>query len=99
MTSVEKMTISISKAAVVLVFIVGLVINYLTTLNAVKSGIQEVKSETQIEINNLKNADKNLQSDIQNVKQDLGELKMAATSYIGKAIMPRETKYEEEKRR
>lgn len=90
MTSVDKTTVPISKVAVIVIFVGGLIGNYYTTLNAVKSGIQEVKSETQIQINDLKNEDKLIKQELQQVQLSNNDMKQAIVSYIGTGMKPEE---------
>lgn len=92
MTSIEKTTVTIGKAAIVMVFLGGLIANYYTTLNAVKDGISELKNETKIELNDLKNEQKNIRKELTNLQISNKELKDAAMSYIGTGIKPEEVK-------
>ena len=87
MTSIEKTTVPIGKAAVIVIFVGGLVANYYTTLNAVKSGISELKNETKLELNDLKNEDKNIYKELSQL-----QLTHAAMSYIGAGIKPEDIK-------
>lgn len=92
MTSIEKTTIPISKAAVVVIFVGGLIANYYTTVNAVKNGLSDLKNETKLEINDLKNEDKNIHKELSDLQISSKELKEAAMSYIGTGIKPEEIK-------
>lgn len=92
MTSIEKTTVTIGKAAIVMVFLGGLIANYYTTLNAVKDGISELKNETALEINDLKNEQKNIRKELTDLQVSNKELKDAAMSYIGAGIKPEEVK-------
>lgn len=92
MASIEKTTVTIGKAAIVMVFLGGLIANYYTTLNAVKDGISELKNETALEINDLKNEQKNIRKELTDLQISNKELKDAAMSYIGTGIKPEEVK-------
>jgi hypothetical protein len=97
MTSIEKTTVPIGKVAVIMIFFGGVIANYYTTLNAVKDGISELKNETTLEINNLKNEQNNIRKELTELKISNKEIKDAAMSYIGTAMKPEEP--EEVKRR
>lgn len=90
MTSIDRTTIPISKVAVIVLTVGGLLANYFTTLNAVKSGIQEIRSETKLEIQDLKNDDKMIRQEIDGVRSDQKDMKDAIVSYIGTGMKPEE---------
>lgn len=92
MSLIEKTTVTVGKAAIVVVFLGGLIANYYTTLNAVKDGISELKNETALELNDLKNETKNIRKELTDLQISNKELKDAAMSYIGAGIKPEEVK-------
>jgi hypothetical protein len=98
MTSVEKTTIPISKAAIIVIFVGGVIANYYTTLNAVKSGIQDVKTETQIQINDLKNEDKIIKQELDQLQVSNNDMKQAIVSYIGTGMKPEEPQVTRQRR-
>jgi len=98
MTSVEKTTIPISKAAIIVIFVGGVIANYYTTLNAVKSGIQDVKTETQIQINDLKNEDKIIKQELGQLQVSNNDMKQAIVSYIGTGMKPEEPQVTRQRR-
>lgn len=92
MTSIEKTTVPIGKAAIVLIFVSGVVANYYTTLNAVKSGMQEIKNDVKLETNDLRNEHKIMNKAIEELQLAQKEMKEAAMSYIGTGMKPEEIK-------
>lgn len=88
MTSIDKTTIPISKVAIILVFVGGLLAQYFTTLNAVKEGISDIRNETKIELNNIKNDQEKLWSAIDGNREQNNDLKEAIFTYIGTGMKP-----------
>ena len=74
-----------------------MVITHFTTKNAAEMGVQEALHKINIEINDLKNQDERLWQQATQNKSDISELKLSVITYIGKAIMPNETKVPERK--
>lgn len=99
MTSIEKSTISLSKAAAAGLVIIGFVTQYYTTQNAVKDGFNEFKRETDLKVRDLENEDKLIRQEIRGLDAKVGDIQEGITSYIGKAIIPESPKLEERKRR
>lgn len=92
MTSIEKTTVPIGKAAVIVIFVGGLIANYYTTVNAVKNGISELKNDVKLETNDLRNEHKIINKAIEELQLAQKEMKEAAMSYIGTGMKPEEIK-------
>ena len=90
MTSIDKATIPISKAALVVVFVGGLIAHYYTTLNAVRQGISDLKADMQLEIQALKTEDVMLKSDMAHVELATNNMRMDMMSFIRDGIKPEE---------
>jgi hypothetical protein len=90
MTSIDKATIPISKAALVVVFVGGLIAHYYTTLNAVRQGISDLKSDMQLEIQALKTEDVMLKSDMAHMELATNDMRMDMMSFISDGIKPEE---------
>jgi hypothetical protein len=90
MTSIDKATIPISKAALVVVFVGGLIAHYYTTLNAVRQGISDLKSDMQLEIQALKTEDIMLKSDMAHLQLAANDMRMDMMSFISDGIKPEE---------
>jgi hypothetical protein len=99
MTSIEKSTISISKAAAVLVFICSMIVTYYTTKNATEAGVNKALYEINIKINTLENKDELILQRLDQTKANVDRLESAVVSYIGKAILPKEPAQEEDRRK
>ncbi len=89
MTSIDKATIPISKAALVMVFVGGLIVHYFTTLNAVRQGISDLKYEMQLEVQALKNEDFLLRTELSN-KVTSKDVQLQIMSFIGEGLKPEE---------
>lgn len=103
MTSIDKATIPISKAALVVVFVGGLIAHYYTTLNAVRQGISDLKSEMKLEMQALKTEDIMLKSDMAHMQLAANDMRMDMMSFISDGIKPEEptrsyTDYKKRKR-
>ena len=90
MTSIEKATIPVSKAAIVTIFICGLLSQYFITLNAVKQGISDLRSETQLQIQSLNNEDRYIKEQLSSLMIDTKDLQDQIISYISSGIKPEE---------
>lgn len=96
---VEKLNISISKAVAGVIFIVGLTVNYYVTKSASERGTAQALYEIKLGINDLKREDDLIWQQLNSNTARLDRLENSIVSYIGKAVMPRETGIEQEKRR
>lgn len=98
MTSIEKSTITLPKAAATVVVIIGFVVQYYTTQNAVKEGFNDFKIETDLKVRDLENEDKLIRQEIKGINQKVDDIQYGITSYIGKAIIPESPKLESKRR-
>jgi peptidoglycan hydrolase CwlO-like protein len=99
MTSIDKSTITLPKAAAAMIVVAGFIAQYYTTQNAVKEGFNEFKRETDLKVRDLENEDKLIRQEIRGVQSKVEDIQAGITSYIGKAIIPESPKLQEEKRR
>ena len=99
MTNIDKSNISLSKAAVVLVFCCATIITYYTTKSASEAGVNNALNDIYIQLNNLQNEDKLIWKQTDQNSYTISELKQSINTYMGKAIMPKEPTTDREGRR
>lgn len=95
--NVEKSNISISKAAASVIFVSGLIANYYITKNASEKGVNDALNSMRLDIRDLQNEDKLIWQKLNSASAQYERLEMSVISYIGKAILPTETRVPEKK--
>ena len=93
----SKTSIPLTWAAAIIIFVAQSIITYMASSYGVKSAIKDLKTETLVEINGLKHKDELIFLELNVVKQQVNILQSSVISYIGKAILPAETKVPERK--
>jgi len=96
MASIEKQTISLTKAATLMFFVGNLLVTALGAYWGNKLALERMDSRFRIMELEYRQADELIKRDVSEIQK---KVDLAVNSYIGKAIMPREPNYEQEEKK
>jgi hypothetical protein len=92
MTSIDKTTIPIGKAAIVMIFVCGLLANWFMVNSAMEKNFSEFKSDVMLQLQDLRNENKAQNKDISSISERQSNLEQAAATYLSEGNKPDEVK-------